>query len=322
MAASLGVVLTQMGGPADLDQVEPFIRSVFNDPAVVPLPGGPRVRRLVSSLVAKVRGRRVRERYREIGGGSPIGRITAEQAVLVRDELLSRGYAAEVVVALRYAQPDTAAALSALSTAGVERIVLLPLYPQYSFATTGSSEAEVMRLTAGTGGPPVTAIRSWCEQPRYLDALAGLVSEELEKLPRSRADRVALVFSAHGLPERLVRRGDPYPEEVQATVAGVLDRLAFAGEVRLGYQSRTGPVAWTGPGTDEVVEELGAAGVGAVVVIPVSFVSDHIETLHELDIELRRAALEAGITHFARVPALNTRPEVGPLLAGVVEEAL
>lgn len=322
MAASVGVVLAQMGGPAGLGQVEPFIRSVFSDPAVVPLPGGRRVRRAVSSLVAKSRGRKVRERYREIGGGSPIARITADQAELVRDELVSRGCAAEVAVAMRYTQPDTTSAVSVLSAAGVGRLVLLPLYPQYSFATTGSSEAELMRVLATTGGPPVTTIRSWCEQPRYLDASAELVSEELAKLPGPLSDRAALVFSAHGLPERLVRRGDPYPEEVQATMAGVLERLRFEGDVRLGYQSRTGPVAWTGPGTDEVIEELGAAGVEAVVVIPVSFVSDHIETLHELDIELRRVAVEAGIAHFSRVPVLNARPEVGPILADIIEEVL
>jgi ferrochelatase len=318
-----GIVLAQLGGPADLDAVEPFIEAVFSDPAAVPLPGGPRARRTLGRLVARVRGRMVRDRYRQIGAGSPIGGITERQCEALVEELTARGHDIEVAVAMRHSIPDTSMAVARLMVADVDRIVLLPLYPQYSFATTGSAETELRRVLSAMGfDRPLSVIRSWCDHPAFLDATAGLVREALAEIPVDARGDAVVVASAHGLPERLVDFGDPYVEDVTATAAGLAERLGADTEIVVSYQSRTGPMTWTGPGTDEVLAELGAAGAPAVIVVPVSFVSDHLETLHEIDIELRELALEAGVGHFGRSPMLNDRAEVGPLLADIVEDHL
>jgi ferrochelatase len=314
-----GVVLAQLGGPTDLDAVEPFIRAVFSDPATVPLPGSPAVRRALGRTVARVRGRRVRERYRLIGGGSPIAAITQRQAQALAAELTDRGHDVRVTVAMRHSAPDTALAVDQLMAADVDRILLLPLYPQFSLATTGSAETELRRvLTQARFDGPLTVIRSWCDHAGFLDATAALVDEARAEIP----DGAVVVASAHGIPQQLVDRGDPYVEETEATVAGLAERLGADTEILLSYQSRSGPMSWTGPGTDEVLEELGASRCPAVVVAPISFVSDHLETLHEIDIELRELALEAGIGRFARSPMLNDRPEIGPLLADVAQARL
>lgn len=326
----LGVLLTQMGGPDGLDDVAPFIRSIFADPAMVALPGGAAVRSTLSRLVATTRSPAVRRRYAQIGGGSPIGRITAAQAGALQHELIARGHDAVVAVAMRYTHPDTAHALDTLLEAGVDRLVALPLYPQWCAATSGSSETELGRvLERRPDAPPVTILRGWADQPAYLDLLATLTQAELDaatSVARSghagAHDPPTLLFSAHGIPQSLADRGDPYPGQVAATVEGVRARLRGRPGARLTYQSRTGPVRWLGPDTADTVRELGAGGCTSLVVVPVSFVSDHIETLHELDIELADMAHEAGIEQFRRVPVLNDRPEVGPLLADVFETLL
>lgn len=318
-----GIVLAQLGGPAELDEVEPFIRAVFSDPSTVPLPGGAAVRRALGSTVARARGPRVRERYERIGGGSPIGAITQSQADALAAELTDRGHDVQVAVAMRHAAPDTAFAVDQLLTAEVDRLLLLPLYPQFSFATTGSAETELRRVLAGVGfDRPLSVIRSWCDHPAFLDATATLIDEARGELPPEARGRTVVVASAHGIPRQLVDRGDPYVEEVGATVAGLCERLGADTEIVVSYQSRSGPMRWTGPGTDEVLEELGSTRCPAVVVAPISFVSDHLETLHEVDIELRELATEAGIGYFGRSPMLNDRPETGPLLADLAEAHL
>lgn len=322
-----GIVMAQMGGPASLDEVAPFIRSIFEDPAIVPLPGGPRTRRALAWLIATARGPSVRARYRLIGGGSPIREITLRQADMVREELRRRGREVEVAVAMRYTEPDTDSAVDSLLSAGVERLLLLPLYPQYSFATTGSSEAELRRVVeARRCAAPLTVVRSWHDHPSFLDATAALIASKLAEVPRAIEARTAVVFTAHGIPERLVERGDPYVAQVEATVAGVVERLRSAGhpdvESLLGYQSRTGPVRWVGPGTEEVIRDLASGGMAAIVAVPISFVSDHIETLWEIDQLFHDLAATSGVAHFTRAPVLGVRPEVGPVLADVVEQHL
>jgi ferrochelatase len=325
------VVLTQMGGPDGLDDVAPFIRSIFADPAMVALPGGAAVRGTLSRLVATTRSPAVRRRYAQIGGGSPIGRITAAQAEALQHALVARGHDAVVAVAMRYTQPDTVHALDTLLDAGVDRLVALPLYPQWCAATSGSSETELGRVLAQRpDAPPVTVLGGWADHPAYLDLLASLTQAELDAAtttsgvdgPDAHAPGPTLLFSAHGIPQRLADRGDPYPDQVAATVEGVRARLRGRPEARLTYQSRTGPVRWLGPDAADTVRELGAGGCTSLVVVPVSFVSDHIETLHELDIELAEIAHEAGIGQFRRVPVLNDRPEAGSVLADVLETLL
>ncbi len=317
----IGVVLAQMGGPRDQRSVEPFIRAIFEDPDLVPIPGGPAVSKAFGWMVAKIRGPFVRRNYRLIGGGSPILEITRHQARSLESALARRDLA--VTVAMRYTRPDTYDAVRELIRSGADRLVMLPLYPQYSTATTGSSEAELRRVLGELGvSIPLDVVRSWHDHPAYLQVQASLVDEAIERLPEGERDGVAVVFSAHGLPQRVVDKGDPYPEETEVTVAGVVSLLRHRVEDRIGYQSRTKPVHWIGPGTDEVLRDLAAEGVTTVVVVPISFVSDHIETLYETDMLFRGIAQEAGIRTYIRADVMNDRPEVGPMLASILEEAL
>ncbi len=320
--ARTGIVLAQLGGPRDLQEVEPFVRAIFADPDLVPIPGGPPVSRFFGWLVAKLRGPIVRRNYRLIGGGSPILEITDAQARLLEDELRLRGHDVVVAVAMRYTRPDTYDAVRILRRAGVDRIVLLPLYPQYSTATTGSSAHELTRVMAELGFEvPLTTIEAWHDHPAYLEVQTRLVTEMLEA-HREDADGAAVLFSAHGLPERIVAKGDPYPKQTEETVRLVVERLPFRVDGRIGYQSRTGPIAWIGPGTEDVLEDFAREGHDTVFMVAISFVSDHIETLYEVDMLFRDAAKKIGIVNYHRSEMMNDRPEVGPMLADIAEEYL
>jgi len=313
-----GIVVAQMGGPGSQEEVEPFIRAIFEDPDLVPIPGGPAVSKAFGWAVAKARGPFSRRNYRLIGGGSPILDITNAQAGLLRDELEVRGHDIPVTVAMRYTQPDTEAAVHRLVMAGVDRIVMLPLYPQYSFATTGSSEAELRRVVGRIApGMEISVIRTWHDHPAYVALQATLISEALVGAP----DGVPIVFSAHGLPVRVVAKGDPYPMETRATIDAIAPLLGDV-DTRLGYQSRTKPVKWIGPGTEDVLADLAAEGHTSVLMVPLSFVSDHIETLYEIDMLFKDKAVGFGITGYRRTAMMNDRPEVGPMLADIVEVAL
>ncbi len=323
VVAPIGVVVAQMGGPEDLAAVEPFIGSIFADPHLVPLPGGPRARAAIGGLVARFRAPRVRSHYEAIGGGSPIVETTRLQADALDAELAARGNDVVVAVANRHSSPDTGAAVEAMQTAGVGHIVLLPLYPQYSTTTTGSSEAELRRvLGTSRAEGSLTVIRSWCEHPSYLDLQARLVDEMLDDLTDGDLKSALVVFSAHGLPERIVDRGDPYVEEVEATVAAVVERLERPVEHTVAYQSRVGPVRWVGPDVRRVVATAASDGRPWLGVVPISFVSDHLETLYELDIRLKDLAEATGIGAFRRSRCLDLDPAVGPMLADIVEECL
>ncbi len=319
----IGVVLVQMGGPLDLDQVEPFIKSIFADPDLIAVPGPAWTSELVGTIVSKMRGPKVRAAYRSIGGGSPILDITLSQAQAVTTALCERGHDAFYAVAMRYSQPDTADAIEHLERQGADRIVMLPLYPHYSFATTGSSENELRRVIKQRPCDlPLRVIRTWHDHPSYLDLQARLVIEMLDDLPEAQRDGAAVVFSAHGLPQKMVDRGDPYPSEIAAAMAGVIERVPYRLDARLGYQSRTGPLKWIGPDTIDVIREFADEGRDSVSLVPISFVSDHIETLYEADMLIAEAAAAAGIREYRRSAVFNDCLGVGEMLADIVEDAL
>jgi ferrochelatase len=320
-----GVLLFNLGGPGTLDDVEPFLVNLFSDRDIIELPLGAALQPAFARVVAKVRGPSVRRNYASIGGGSPQLRLTLAQAEALSARLSRADRRVPVAVAMRYWRPTTAEALRELASLGVERVVTLTLYPHYSRATTGSSERELARVMARPewqGRFRLSGVDRYPGEPAYLDALAATVRESLAAFPAPTRDGVVLLFSAHGLPRRFVDAGDPYVAETQATVRGLLQRLGAPNRHALGYQSRTGPVKWIGPGTDEILRELGREGVRAVLVVPVSFVSDHIETLYELDQLFAGVARAAGIEDYRRSPALNTRPAFIEALAGLVERHL
>lgn len=320
-----GVLLFNLGGPTTLADVEPFLVNLFSDRDIIELPFGPRVQPLFARLVAKARGPAVRRNYASIGGGSPQLRLTREQARAL-EALLNRDRdRVRVEIAMRYWQPNTEEALRTLAAEGIERLVTLTLYPHYSKATTGSSERELQRVLARPeweGRFRVEGIDRYPEEPLYIAALADSVTQALGSFPDEARDAVVLLFSAHGLPQRFVDAGDPYVRETEATVRGVLSRLGVENRHALAYQSRTGPVKWIGPSVPETISSLAHEGVRDLLVVPVSFVGDHIETLYEVDQLFAKAAKRAGIRDYRRSAALNTHPLFIEALAGLVERRL
>lgn len=304
-----------MGGPRSPAEVEPFLVNLFSDRELIQLPGGAWLQPALARLIAKLRAPKVRRRYAAIGGGSPLGRITANQAELLQERLGEHGDFV-VEVAMRYTAPRVDGALMRLRQHGVSRCVVLPLYPQYSRATTGSSLADLDRALDELGLTrewEVIRVRDFHDNPLYLDALAERVGTALDQL----AAGAEVVFSAHSLPQRLVDQGDPYRDQVEATVAGLVQRLGLD-RWHLGYQSRSGPVRWLEPDVLDLIATLASRGARKLLVVPVSFVSDHIETLHEIDVQMREHAQGCGVQEFARSPSLNEDPTFIEALAQIV----
>ena len=341
--APIGILLFNLGGPDDQASVEPFLVNLFSDRDIIELPLGALVQPLFARLIAKLRGPGVRRNYARIGGGSPQLQITREQAAALEARLNARPHHVlgrvdppapgsvsrsrfRVFVAMRYWRPSTAEALAEMRDAGVRRVVTLTLYPHWSKATTGSSQKELERTLARSEwrghGFTITGIDRYPAEPAYLDAMTDTVRRALDGIDPAVRDRAVLLFSAHGLPQKFIEAGDPYVQEIEATRRGILERLKVPNRQILGYQSRTGPVKWIGPGTDQCIEELGREGVREVLVIPLSFVGDHIETLFEVDMLFAELAASAGITTFRRTESLNAHPLFIEALAGLVERHL
>ena len=326
MTTPTAVLLFNLGGPDDLESVEPFLVNLFADREIIQLPGGAALQPWVARLIAKMRGPSVRNNYRRIGGGSPQLRITREQARALEDRLNfgETDTAYRVFIAMRYSRPSADDALAAIAAAGIKRIVTLTLFPHWSKATTGSSRNEFERVLASSKWKDadfeITHVEHYADNALYLDALTATVRDAWNCIPAARRRRTVLLFSAHGLPQRFIDQGDPYVEHIDITRFGVLERLDLPNRQVLAFQSRTGPVKWIGPGTEEVLAELGDEGVSDVLVIPLSFVSDHIETLYEVDMLFADAARAAGITGYYRPAALNCHPLFIEALASLVTE--
>jgi ferrochelatase len=325
-ATSTAVILLNMGGPDSLESVEPFLFNLFRDHDLIPLPLGFLWQRRFARMVSRSRSKVVRKYYEQIGGRSPLGEITQSQAQLLAQRLNRTGDGRFTChVAMRYTPPFTEAALAAAVKSDVQTVVGLSLYPHYTTATTGSSLWELRRALAGKG-PSLGAvdlleIDRWPEHPLYLDALAQQVTRGLEQFPAERRSGVELLFSAHGLPESFIRKGDPYVRDLELTIAGVLMRLGGQRPWRLSFQSRAGKARWLEPSTDEVLRLLARTGRKDVLAIPISFVSDHIETLYEIDILFGDEARALGL-NFHRAPSLNSEPLFIEALAQLVEARL
>ena len=328
---SLAVILFQLGGPGSLEAVEPFLRNLFSDPDIFDFPLAGLARPVLARLVATRRAGKAQEHYARIGGKSPIRELTELQARALELEL-RRSLDARVFVAMRYWHPLTEEAVQQVSARHFDEVVLLPLYPQFSKTTTGSSLNEWFRKQSVLPRPlPTTIIREFYDHPSYLDALVEQINEGLDRFaspvgpaaatqgPKVPSlDRVHLVFSAHGLPVRVIEGGDPYQAQVEATTKLVTIRGGWTNPHTLCYQSRVSPGHWLQPSLESTLERLAAEGARSVLVIPISFVTDHVETLHEIDIEARKHAAQAGITHFELMPALNDSPKFIQALAELI----
>lgn len=319
----VGVLLLNLGGPDQLEDVQPFLYNLFSDPEIIRLPF-PWLQKPLAWLIASSRSSKSQENYRQIGGGSPLRRITEEQAQALQTALHHKGQDAQVYIGMRYWYPFTEEAIASIKRDNLERLVILPLYPHFSISTSGSSFRLLKDLW--DEDPSLeridhTVITSWYDRPGYLQAMADLIAQQLDQSPQP--DDVHLFFSAHGVPVSYVEEaGDPYQREIEACTALILRTLNRPNAHTLAYQSRVGPVEWLRPYTEDAIADLAAQGVDNLLVVPVSFVSEHIETLQEIDIEYREIAEEAGIHHFQRVPALNTHPVFIDDLADMVIDAL
>jgi ferrochelatase len=325
MSAETAVLLFNLGGPNDLDDVEPFLVNLFSDREIIELPFGAVLQPVMARVIAAVRGPSVRRNYARIGGGSPQLWITEQQAAALEASLNSAcpgGRRYRVFIAMRYSRPTSEMALEAIAAAGIRRIITLTLFPHYSKATTGSSRREFERVLVKPAWQAmnfdVTHIDRYASDPAYLDAMAATMRPAWNAIPAERQSGAVILFSAHGLPQKFIDDGDPYVTDIETTRRGLLDRLRLPNRQLLAYQSRTGPVKWLGPGTEETLRELGREGVRDVLVMPLSFVSDHIETLYEVDLLFADVAREAGITGYYRPAALNTSPLFIRALAGLV----
>src|SRR5512140_3560258 len=310
--AHTAVFLMNLGGPRSLAEVEPYLYELFSDPLVVTAPFGP-LRPLFAKLVSKTRAPSSAEKYALIGGKSPIVEGTEAQARALA-AALGPGWSCHL--AMRCGHPNTAEGVREALAAGADRAVAPPLYPQYANATTRSSLLELRRLWPKDR--PLAEICTWHDHEGYLDASAAAVRETLAQVPTGDRGRALVVFSAHGLPMSQVRKGDPYPVHVEASAKGTAERAGVK-DWRVTYQSRVGPVKWLGPDTNEF---LAAHAKGRVIVtVPIAFVSEHLETLYDMDIVAREAALKAGAIAYHRVPALGVRPDFIAALAEIVRGA-
>lgn len=312
------VFLLQLGGPETLNDIQPFLTNLFED--VFPLPKF--LRRPLARWIAKKRTPKVTPLYAAMGGGSPLRRNTDAQAHALEQKLAELGIPARVFVCMRYAPPRSSTALAeAREHCGNVPWVVLPLYPQYSFATTRSSREEFDALLLADEKSRLHYVDSYEASPKYLDSMAARIADSLEQLSSEQRKNIHVLFSAHGLPMSLVRQGDPYPAHIQSTLEGIVTRLQLT-NYSLAFQSRVGPVKWLEPSTDHAIQDLGKKGVTQVLVVPISFVSEHIETLQELDVELRHTAEKSGISLYARVPTVGTDPGFIDALAEEVQKAL
>ena len=319
--ARTAVVLFNLGGPDGPEAVRPFLFNLFNDPAIIGAPAT--IRWLIARLISTRRAPVARAIYAQIGGKSPLLEFTLEQAHALEAVLDGRdGRTVRVFVAMRHWHPFADEAGREVAAFAPERIVLLPLYPQFSTTTSGSSLSDWSRAvrTADVAAPSVGVCCWFCE-PGYISAQARLIRRALDQAATGPAC-ARLLFSAHGLPSKIVERGDPYQWQIEQSAAAIVTALALpALDWRVCYQSRVGPLEWIGPSTEEEIARAGAEG-RSLVVVPVAFVSEHSETLVELDIEYRKLADAAGVPLYIRVPALGSDAGFIEALADIVRAAL
>jgi protoporphyrin/coproporphyrin ferrochelatase len=318
----LGVLLFNLGGPETLKDVKPFLYRLFSDPEIIRVKWTP-ARKLLAYMIATFRRKTSEGYYSQIGGGSPLRRLTEEQARALAAELKSRGRDVQIFVGMCTWHPFLNEALQEVQHSDIDNLVILPLFPQYSVTTTGSGFSILRKLIDRRPEFKklnVQWITSWPDQPTYIQSFVRAIEREIARF--SQPDKVHILFSAHSIPERYVKEGDPYLEQTKKTVELVMDRLSRRNPYQLSFQSKIGPVKWLEPFTSDLITKLGKEGIEDVLVVPISFVSEHIETLYELDILFKKVAADAGVKNFRRVPALNSDATFIRALAEIVESTI
>jgi protoporphyrin/coproporphyrin ferrochelatase len=314
----VGVILFQLGGPDTLEAIQPFLYNLFCDPDIIDFPFARIGRKPLAKLISTTRARKVQHHYSTIGGGSPIRRHTERQARALEIELQDQGIDAHCFVAMRYWHPFTSEAIAQLEAAQCDEVVLLPMYPQYSSTTTGSSLNEWQRLF--NDDMPLHCVETFYRNTIYLDALAEKVNEALSRFPAP--ERAEIVFSAHSVPMSVIEKGDPYQLQIEETVRLLMERGEWRNRHRLCYQSKVGASRWLQPSLRQTMRQLASEKAREVCIVPIAFVSDHVETLGEIDHEARHEAHRLGITQFEMSAGLNDAPKFIQALGQIVQQAL
>jgi len=315
------VILFQLGGPDSPAAVRPFLYNLFCDPDIINFPGAFLARKALARFIANRRAPHVAERYNLIGGRSPIIDLTLAQAAALESRL-NPAIPSKVFVAMRYWHPFTEEVVERISGNSYSRAILLPLYPQFSKATTLSSLNEWHRKTSSRQRLQSTFICCFYNHPLYIKAIVENINSVYAKFASHHPEEIDLVFSAHGVPVGLIREGDPYQLQIEETVRLVMEEGKWKSPHYLCYQSKVGPARWLKPSLPETIEELARSGRRHLLVIPIAFVTDHIETLHEINIEAREEARKLGIVQFEMMPALNNNPLFIECLADLVRRSV
>ena len=314
----VGIVLFQLGGPDTLEAIQPFLYNLFCDPDIIDFPFARIGRKALAKLISTTRARKVQHHYSTIGGGSPIRPNTERQARALERELRDQGIDAHCFVAMRYWHPFTREAIAQLQAAECNEIVLLPMYPQYSSTTTGSSLNEWNRLFRGD--IPAHCVEAFYRNTIYLDSVVEKVNQALSRF--SEQSQPEIIFSAHSIPMSVIEKGDPYQEQIEETVALVMERGGWSNSHRLCYQSKVGASRWLQPSLTHTLRELASKKVREVCIVPIAFVSDHVETLGEIDNEARHMATQLGFSQFEMSAGLNDSPKFIKALGQIVQDAL
>jgi len=317
---SRAVLFLQLGGPETLADVRGFLYRLFADPEVIRVKSN-LLRKAIAASIAATRAGTSKKMYAAIGGGSPIRRLTDEQSAGVEALLRARGRDAAVRTAMTCSRPLVEDVVRELAASGCRRFLALPLYPQYSLTTTkGALDRSREAVHRYARGATLLEAGSFPADPGFVAAHADLIRRELAAFPDTAPGATSILFSAHSIPKKLVtEENDPYEREIGETVAAIAGELGPGHRTGLAYQSKLGPVEWLGPQTVDVLGELGRKGEKQVLVVPIAFVTDHIETLYEIDQLFARAAAGAGIAHFRRTPGLNAHPAFLETLARMID---
>jgi ferrochelatase len=295
------VVILNLGGPDSLEAIEPFLFNLFSDRDIFKLPFG---QKLFAKIISSRRAPKVAEEYKLIGGKSPINDWTELQRKMLEEKLRRYDSNISVFTAMRYWNPITNDVANNIKSQNFERIVLLPLYPHYSISTTGSSFNEWDRCFKASK-EKVYKVNNYQTNPSYISALNERINKTILRFPKETKNDIQLVFSAHGTPISMVKSGDPYSHQIKDTIDAVMKERDYSHPHHLCFQSKVGPVKWLTPATDTMIEDLSKQGKKHLLIIPISFVSDHVETLFELDIEYRHVADENNIENYIVMEGLN-----------------
>ncbi len=298
------IILFNLGGPDNKDAVKPFLFNLFNDPAIIGAPTF--IRRPLASFISWRRATVAQEIYDEIGGKSPILEQTEEQRAALEESLAPEGNA-KVFMCMRYWHPMSEEVVEQVKDYAPDHVILLPLYPQFSTTTTGSSLEDWERAAKNAGlNVPTTKICCYSDQQSFINAHGALLKDVYFNVAAKKKPRV--LFSAHGLPEKIIKDGDPYQWQVEQTAERIVKLMMYDDlDYVVCYQSRVGPLKWIGPSTEDEIMRAGKDGV-PIILVPIAFVSEHSETLVELDIEYRELAEDHGVKEYHRIPALGTQP--------------